>query len=180
MRIGSLCTGIGGIDLAAQKYGDIVFQVEKEPFCNRVLQRHFPDVPRFLDARMSGLDLPQCDLLMAGFPCQDLSIVGRREGISGSKSGLFFDVWRIAQEQDVRYLFLENVPGIYTSGLDVIVRTITEAGWTIEWTELSARDVGAPHWRRRWWAICHREPDVLLRQGKEIGGWGTPSQRASQ
>ena len=93
MRIGSLCTGIGGIDLAARKFGDIVFQVEKEPFCNRVLQRHFPDVPRFLDARMSGLDLPQCDLLMAGFPCQDLSIVGRREGISGSKSGLFFDVW---------------------------------------------------------------------------------------
>tara|TARA_R110000824_G_scaffold369206_3_gene558652 strand:- start:7068 stop:8174 length:1107 start_codon:yes stop_codon:yes gene_type:complete len=175
MRIGSLCTGIGGIDLAARKFGDIVFQVEKEPFCNRVLQRHFPDVPRFLDARMSGLDLPQCDLLMAGFPCQDLSIVGRREGISGSKSGLFFDVWRIAQEQDVRYLFLENVPGIYTSGLDVIVRTITEAGWTIEWTELSARDVGAPHWRRRWWAICHREPDVLLRQGKEIGGWGRDS-----
>lgn len=175
MRIGSLCSGIGGIDLAAQKYGDIVFQVEQNTFCNQILARHYPDVPRFSDVRMSGLDLPPCDLLLAGFPCQNLSIVGRREGITGAKSELFFDVWRIAQQQDVRYLFLENVPGIYTSGLDVVLRSITEAGWTIEWTELAAREVGAPHLRRRWWAICHREPGLLLIDGHKIGSWSKDS-----
>lgn len=101
MRIGSLFSGIGGLDLGLEwsGVGRTVFQVEIDPYCRSVLARHWPDVPRYEDVRtVDCSELPRCELLCGGFPCTDLSVANRSpDGLSGARSGLWTDMLRITK-----------------------------------------------------------------------------------
>lgn len=110
------------------------------------------------------------DIVSAGFPCQDLSVAGLRRGLDGERSGLFFDVLRIATDCDARWIFLENVPGIFSAGASVVCEgkresfiaasvvgaALAEAGYDSWWLSLRASDVGASHRRERWFCLAER------------------------
>jgi DNA (cytosine-5)-methyltransferase 1 len=100
-------------------------------------------------------DLP-IDIIVGGFPCQDISVAGKGEGIiEGNRSGLFFEVLRLTDELRPKFLFLENVPAIRTRGLDVVLQELTQRGYDCRWTMLSAAQVGANHKRERWFLLAH-------------------------
>ena len=114
------------------------------------------------------------DCVIGGFPCQDLSVAGRRAGLDGKRSGLFFELLRIAEDSGARYLFLENVGGIASATASVVdaaegelderaasrvVGELADRGWNAEWLTLSASDVGASHGRERWFCWAWRSVD---------------------
>lgn len=117
MTFGSLFAGIGGFDLGFERAGvRCVWQVENDRQAGSVLKRHWPDVPLHEDVRMVGKKiLETVDVVCGGFPCQDLSVAGKREGIGGQRSGLFWQMLRIVDELQPRFLVWENVDGLLTS-----------------------------------------------------------------
>src|SRR5690625_1118978 len=117
MTFGSLFAGIGGFDLGLEQSGmDCKWQVEIEPFPRRVLERHWPGLHRPEDVRdVGGNNLESVDLICGGFPCQDLSVAGRRAGLAGERSGLFFEFMRIVDELAPCWVLIENVPGLLSS-----------------------------------------------------------------
>ena len=127
---GSLFAGIGGFELGAQwafEAADIphkvLFQVEQNKFCQKVLKKHWPDTQIFDDVRAVGRhNLPDVDILMGGFPCQDISVAGHKKGIiNGKKSGLWFEMLRIISELRPRIAVLENVPNIIRLGGPTVI-----------------------------------------------------------
>ena len=184
-RVGSLFSGIGALDIAVHNLlpdSETVWFVEQNDFCQKLLRKRFPDALIYNDVREVSRDnLAPIDILVGGFPCQDISTAGQGAGISKeTRSGLFFEMWRIAQELQPRVVLFENVPAITIRGLDTVAEMICSSGWTIEWFALSASDVGAWHKRERWWGIAHREPQPLFGQYETIGelqdGWRTLQQ----
>jgi DNA (cytosine-5)-methyltransferase 1 len=100
-----------------------------------------------------AVDIP-IDIIFGGFPCQDISVAGKGAGLEGERSGLFFEVVRLAKEIRPAFLFLENVPAIRTRGLDAVIQELTTLGYDCRWTMLSAAEVGAPHKRERWFCLA--------------------------
>src|SRR5688572_14262480 len=119
MRFGSLFAGIGGIDLGLERAGmKCAWQVELDPFCRRVLAKHWPDVARYEDVREVGAhNLEPVDLIAGGFPCQDISNAGKRAGIDGERSGLWSEYARIVRELRPRYVLVENVTALLGRGI---------------------------------------------------------------
>jgi DNA (cytosine-5)-methyltransferase 1 len=117
LSVGSLFTGIGGFDLALQRLGmRIAWMVEIDRQAQGVLRRHWPETPIHSDIReVSALNVEPVDVLCAGFPCQDLSVAGGRAGLAGNRSGLFYEVIRLVEELQPRWIVLENVPGLLSS-----------------------------------------------------------------
>jgi len=180
---GSLFAGVGGIDLGLDAAGlTCNFQVEWDPHCSQTLAYHWPDVPRWGDiAEVSGYDLPYVDLITFGSPCQDLSVAGKRAGLDGERSGLFFQAVRIIKEmreksngQYPKWSIWENVTGALSSngGADFgqVLWEMDEAGACFsEWAVLDAQYFGVPQRRRRIFviscfdpAIAGRSPDKIL------------------
>ena len=117
IRIGSLFTGIAGLDrgveLALARLGwssHVVWQAEKDPYARAVLRKHYPTTPCFEDVRDVDPTAPPIDLICGGFPCQDLSLAGRREGITGARSGLWSEFERCIRLLRPSLVFVENVP----------------------------------------------------------------------
>ena len=110
MRIGSLFSGIGGLELGLERAGcgEVVWQCEADPFARRVLAKHWPGVPIYGDVRSMGawLPVPDVDIICGGFPCQDISTAGKGAGLDGTRSGLFFELARIVRVVRPRYLVL--------------------------------------------------------------------------
>lgn len=158
MRIGSLFSGIGGLELGLEcsGLGRAVWQVEKDEFCRRVLERHWPDVARFDDVRTVGAaTLPPVDLICGGFPCQDVSSAGNGAGLAGERSGLWFEFARIVDEMAPEWVVVENVLSGASRWLDTVLRSLEELGYECLPLPLSAEDVGAPHRRRRLFVVAH-------------------------
>lgn len=141
MRLGSLFDGIGGFPLAAQRCGiDPVWASEIEPFPIEVTKRHFPDMVHLGDVtQINGAEIEPVDIITFGSPCQDLSIAGKREGLEGDRSGLFYHAMRIIREMRIAtngqyptFAIWENVPGALSSnkGKDFIavVNSFVEGG----------------------------------------------------
>ena len=163
IRLGSLFAGIGGFDLGArwafEKAGishRVAFQVEQNKYCQSILKKHWPDAQIFDDVRAVGRhNLPDIDILMGGFPCQDISVAGHQKGIiHGKKSSLWFEMLRIISELRPNIVVLENVPAIARVGGPVVVGGLTEIGYDCEWQTVSARQFGAPHLRKRWFCVA--------------------------
>lgn len=170
--VGSLFSGIGGIDLAFERAGfQIAFQVENNIFCQKVLAKHWPDVKRFEDVRNVGKhNLPIVDVLVGGFPCQSISSAGRREGITkDSRSGLWFEFARIIGELRPRYVFLENVAAITSNGGTIVLGQLADMGYGAEWAVVSAADVGAPHLRKRWFCVANANGEQCEKQRIAVG-----------
>lgn len=167
----SLFAGVGGVDIGFEAAGaHTVGLVEWDEHCNKVLDRHWPDTPRWGDiADVRAKDLPPCDILSFGSPCQDLSISGRREGMKkGNRSGLFAEAIRILKEYRALdrlplYAVWENVGGALSSseGNDfaAVINLLAECGAVdIQWRTLDARFFGVPQRRRRVFVVACFDP----------------------
>lgn len=153
MNFGSLFAGIGGMDLGLERAGmRCLWQVEIDKDCNRVLERHYPNVTRYADVREVER-LESVDVICGGFPCQDLSVAGKRSGLAGERSGLWFEFLRIIESNLPRFVVIENVPGLLSSddGRDfaVIIRGLVECGYCVAWRILDAQYDGVAQRRRR-------------------------------
>ena len=117
LTVGSLFSGIGGFDLGLERAGwSVRWQVENEPFCNKVLEKHWPNVKRYGD--ITAVDpgqLERVNLICGGFPCQDVSVAGKREGLAGSRSSLYWEAIRIIDAVRPRWVLIENVPGLFST-----------------------------------------------------------------
>jgi len=173
MRIGSLCTGIAGLELGLQYAGietKPVFVSDIDPGACDWLDQTMPHTPNLGD--FTQLDeLPECDILTAGFPCQPVSQAGLRKGINDDR-WLFDDICRLVSRMDSRpVLFLENVPGILTANsgdaMGRVVHGLADIGYYITWGTLPASAVGAPHRRNRWWGLAYPSDSVVARPQKQ-------------
>jgi DNA (cytosine-5)-methyltransferase 1 len=153
MRVGSLFSGIEGIGLGLEQAGhEIVWQCEQDEACRRVLGRHFPTVPCYEDVKeISGA--PRVDVLCGGFPCQDVSVAGRRAGLAGERSGLFFEFMRLVGELAPSWVLIENVPGLLSSGggrdMGTVLGTLADLGYGWAYRVLDAQFFGVAQRRRR-------------------------------
>lgn len=166
MRIGSLFSGIGGLEKGLEDagLGRVVFQCEIDPFCRQVLAKHWPEAVRYEDVRcIDASTVPAVDVLCGGFPCQDVSLAGKRAGLAGERSGLWSEFARIIGELQPRIVIIENVLGLRTSGLSRVLADLAGLGFDAEWSDLSAWDVGAPHLRRRLFIAATHPERVHLR-----------------
>ena len=164
----SLFAGVGGFDLAMQRQGvKEVASVEIDKKCNEVLARQFPDATQFTDVTtVTGKDLinagftPSTGIITGGFPCQDLSVAGKRAGLAGERSGLFWEIARIVEETQTEYFIIENVPGLLSSndGKDfgVVVGTMADLGYSLGWRVLDAQHFGVPQRRKRVFIVGRR------------------------
>ena len=171
-----LFSGIGGISLALQDWVRPVAYCEIEPYCQSVLlsrmqEGDLPKAPIWDDVcTLPFEELPSIDIIYGGFPCQDISIAGHGKGLEGERSGLFFEIVRLAKEIKPSFLFLENVPAITKRGGLRVVREITEMGYDCRWCVISAASVGALHRRERWFLLAHSSSKRLEGQrGITIG-----------
>jgi len=158
----SLFSGIGGFELGLERAGmTVVGQVEIDPYCQRVLAKHWPEVPRHDDVRTAvewwrGQPRPGVDVVCGGFPCQDISNAGKRAGIiEGERSSLWTFFAHAIRELRPRYALLENVAAILGRGLDVVAGDLAEVGYDLRWDCVPAAAFGAPHRRDRWLGIAY-------------------------
>ena len=130
LKVASFFAGIGGFDLGFENAGmQVSFQSEINTYCQRVLRKHWPKTPLVPDINdISATDIPKSDVWCGGFPCQDLSYAGKGEGLSGERSGLYFEVVRLVRELRPRYVLLENVAALLTRGLDVVLGELAACG----------------------------------------------------
>jgi len=184
MNVLSLFAGIGGIDLGLERAGmRIVGQVEIDPFCRGVLERHWPRVPRHDDVRTAlrwwrREDRPDVDVVAAGFPCQPVSSVGYKRG-EDDERWLWPDTVRIVRALRPAWTVLENVPGILRHGFGTVLGDLAAIGYDAEWHCLSACAFGAPHKRERVFIVAHTDDERRSeRTGDERpGGWTEPTNR---
>ena len=178
--VGSLFTGAGGLDLAVRDLwpsARLLWWAEVDTAAAAAFSRH-TDAPNLGDVTaVDWADVPPVDVVVGGFPCQDLSVAGNRAGLSGDRSGLWFHLLDAINHLRPRLVLLENVQGIYsatgdtdamdmdrdpldsraarpTGALGTVLGTLAESGWDAEWGNLPASAVGAPHRRRRWFAAA--------------------------
>ena len=159
LKILDTFAGIGGFSYAAHELvgGFETTQfVEIDPFCQKVLKRHFPKVPCHDDIKTFTAYPGQFDVITGGFPCQDISVAGRREGITDeSRSGLFYELIRVIRLVRPKFVVMENVAAILNNGLDIVLGELSEAGYDAEWSIISASSLGAAHRRSRWWCVAY-------------------------
>lgn len=174
MNILDLFSGIGGFSLGLERAGmRTVAFCEIDPHARKVLNKHWPDVPVFTDvSTLTKDDLnEQIDVLAGGFPCQDISTAGLGAGLSGSRSGLWFQFHRLIKEIQPRYAIIENVSALRSRGLDQVLWSLAEIGYDAEWHCIPAAAVGAPHRRDRIWIVaCPRHKGFLQRGQHDDGG----------
>jgi len=161
MKAVSLFAGVGGFDLALERSGvEVVASVEIDNKAQEVLRRRFPNSTIFGDVTevtgeqliSAGFD-PVDGIITGGFPCQDLSVAGKRAGLAGKRSGLFWEICRLLDETRTQNFILENVPGLLSSnnGRDmvVVIEALVQRGYRVGWRVLDAQYFGVPQRRRR-------------------------------
>ena len=152
LTVGSLFAGIGGFELGFEATGrfETLWQVERDEYASRVLAKHWPNVRRHDDVCTWPNETTEpVDVLLAGFPCQDISYAGKGAGLNGKRSGLFYEVMRIVREMGPRFVVLENVSALLTRGMGDVLGSLSSLGFNAEWEVVSAESVGAPHRRDR-------------------------------
>jgi DNA (cytosine-5)-methyltransferase 1 len=179
--IGSLFSGIGGLELGLEMLGlgPVVWQAESDPFARAVLTKHWPTVHRYEDVREIDATAPRPDIICGGFPCQDISVAGKGAGIEGDRSSLWFEFARIVRELRPAFIFVENVPPLVKRGLDRVLWDLAEGGFDAVWDCFSAADVGASQKRERFFLVAYAAQLGRNERGGEPGD-GEPSTRAER
>ena len=158
-----LFSGIAGFSFADQimvgGYKTTQF-VEKDPYCQSVIRKNFPDIPIHDDIRTFTAKPGQFDVFTIGFPCQDLSVAGKQRGINDkTRSGLFYESIRLLREVRPRFALFENVRNLLShekgQTFQEVLFQIAKAGYDAEWSVISARDLGACHLRERIWIVAY-------------------------
>ena len=162
MRLLDLFSGIGGFSLGLERSGAFktVAFCEIEPYCQKVLAKHWPKVPIYDDVRTITADKLASDgitvdAICGGFPCQDISTAGKGAGLEGERSGLWFEYARIIGELRPRYVIVENVAALLNGGFDRVLGSLASLGYDAEWHCIPASAVGAPHRRDRLWIVAN-------------------------
>lgn len=162
LKVLDLFSGIGGFSLGLESTGGFKTAAfcEIEPYCQAVLKQHWPDVPiyddvRTLTAERLRADGIEVDAICGGFPCQDISLAGRGAGLTGERSGLWFEFYRLIEEVRPQVAIIENVPALRSRGLAEVLRCLSQIGYDAEWHCIPASAVGAPHRRDRLWIVAH-------------------------
>ena len=191
----SLFAGVGGFDLGMELAGhECVAQVEWDKNAAGVLKRRWPDVPLFCDvSRVSGEELPDCDFLTYGFPCQDLSVAGKREGLSGERSGLFFEATRLIRElhargSGIRFALAENVAGLFSAddgrAFARCIGELLESGASeIGWRMFDSQYFGVPQRRKRVFIVSDfggRSCDEIFAITESLPGYPAPSRKSGE
>ena len=154
MRVFSAFTGVGGFELAKPTDWETVGFSEIDKHANMVLRYRFKDVKNYGDIeKINYEELPDFDLLWGGSPCQDISVAGKREGLNGIRSRLFFSYVALLEVKKPKYFIFENVKGLLSSneGRDFaeVANQFSQAGYDIWWQVLDAADFGIPQHRER-------------------------------
>lgn len=160
MTHASLFTGIGGFDLVAEWMGwENIFQVEIDQFCQKLLAKNFPNTVKYGDIKeFDGSEYRgTIDVLSGGFPCQDISAAGKGLGITGNKSGLWFEFYRCIQKVYPSYIVIENSPLLLKRGFECILHGLSKIGYNVEWECFSASDTGLPHKRERLFIVAYAQ-----------------------
>jgi len=183
LRVGSLFSGYGGLDLAVLNIfedAEVVWHCEWEDAPSRILDAHWPGVPNFKDVtKVDFTAVPAIDILTGGFPCQDLSLAGKRAGLAeGTRSGLWFEFVRAIEELQPKLVVIENVRGILSAkasngmgyepevvdgwggqpvftAIQAVLGSLADLGYDAKWTGVRAADAGAPHNRFRVFIIAY-------------------------
>lgn len=178
MRHLDLFSGIGGFALGLRMAGgfETVAFCEIDKYCQRVLKKHWPDVPVYEDVTTLDYEqfIGQVDIITGGFPCQDISLAGPSAGLSGERSGLFREIVRAIRMVRPRYAFVENVAALLNRGMGEVCGSMAESGYDTEWDCIPACAVGAEHERDRIWIIAYPDSKWKLQQerGKQDErGW---------
>jgi DNA (cytosine-5)-methyltransferase 1 len=160
MKAVSLFAGVGGFDLALERNGvDVVASVEIDKNARKVLEKRFPnstileDVCDVTGEQLFNLGFDSNGIIVGGFPCQDLSVAGKRAGLAGARSGLFWEIHRILEETKAKYFILENVPGLLSSNegrdLGTVIGALVELGYGVAYRVLDAQYFGVAQRRKR-------------------------------
>jgi DNA (cytosine-5)-methyltransferase 1 len=162
LRLLDLFSGIGGFSLGLERTGgfETVAFCEIEPFCQKVLAKHWPEVTCYYDVRnltadQLAADGITVDAICGGFPCQDISTAGNGAGIDGERSGLWSEYARLIGELRPHYVIVENVAALLGRGLGRVLGDLAALGYDAEWHCIPASSVGAPHRRDRIWIIAY-------------------------
>lgn len=156
IRYFSMFTGVGGFELGLEKNTTFtcVGVSEIDKYANQLLSNKFPNIPNFGDCtKINPSELPDFDMLCGGFPCQSFSIAGKRRGFEDTRGTMFFEVARILEVKRPRLVFLENVKGLLNHNkgetFKVIIQTLEELGYDVQWMVLNSKFFGVPQNRER-------------------------------
>ena len=182
LRVGSLFSGYGGLDLAVLNVLDaeMAWHCEWEDAPSAILEKHFPNVPNYRDvSKVDFTQVEKVDILTGGFPCQDLSLAGKRAGLKeGTRSGLWHEFARAIEELQPKLVVIENVRGLLSAKADngmeysqedlddwgarpvftaiqAVLGSLADIGYDAKWCGLRAADAGAPHNRFRVFIIAY-------------------------
>jgi DNA (cytosine-5)-methyltransferase 1 len=163
LTVGSLFSGIGGIDLGLERAGmNVIWQSEIDPYASQILARHWPDVPNLGDiTTIDWSTVEQPDLICGGYPCQPFSLAGSRAGADDHRHLWPYFANAIRQLRP-RWALLENVPGHLSVGFGDVLGDLAEIGYSAEWDCIPAGFVGAPHIRSRVFVVAY--PDGTARK----------------
>jgi DNA (cytosine-5)-methyltransferase 1 len=190
VRIGSLFSGYGGLDLAVSSVtgAEVAWHCEWEDAPSKILETHFPGVPNYRDVtKVDFTQVEPVDILTGGFPCQDLSLAGKRAGLKeGTRSGLWSEFARAIDEIRPRLVVIENVRGLLSAtatnpelefcswcmgetgdgepalrALGAVLGDLADLGYDARWQGVRAADAGAPHNRFRVFIVAHAKHDGL-------------------
>ncbi len=174
LRYGSLFSGIGGIDLGMDMAGfECAWQVEIDDYCRQILDKHWPRVPKYKDIyEVKGAEIEPVDILCGGFPCQPVSVAGKRGGVDDER-WLWDEFYRLICEIRPRWVVAENVTGLFSANsgraFAGVLRNLAESGYDAVWDVYPAGGpggVGAPHRRERVFIVAHTDSS---KQAKESG-----------
>jgi len=183
VKVLDLFSGIGGFSLGLHRAGmQTVAFCEINPFCRQVLAKHWPEVPiyhdiRTLTAARLAADGVVPDIICGGFPCQDLSVAGKGVGLTGARSGLWFEFLRIIAEVGPRWCIIENVPALRTRGLDTVLGGLAAIGYDAEWHCIPAAALGAPHRRDRVWIVAYANSGRHATEREPVLGGSNSAQK---
>ena len=174
LKVLDLFSGIGGFSLGLERTGgfETVAFCEIDPFCRRVLAKHWPEVPVHDDIQVLSADwLAETgawpDVICGGFPCQDLSYAGKGAGLAGERSGLWREYARLIGEIRPRFVLVENVAALLGRGLADVLGDLAALGYDAEWHCIPASSIGAPHRRDRVWILAYPQPGRRGRRGPD-------------
>lgn len=177
LRLLDLFSGIGGFSLGLERSGafETVAFCEIEPFPRRILAQHWPHVPQYDDVRTLTADRLaadgiEVDAICGGFPCQDVSLAGRRAGLAGARSGLWAEFRRLIGELRPRVVIVENTVGLLSSGMETVLGDLAALRYDAEWHCLPAYAVGARHARERVWIVAN--PSSERHEADPGAQWG--------
>jgi DNA (cytosine-5)-methyltransferase 1 len=159
VRVLDLFSGIGGMSLGLERAGsfETVAFCEINPFCRRVLAKHWPSVECHEDINTLPLAHGMADMVTAGFPCQDLSFAGKGAGLAGARSGLWWKVRRTLRVVRPPVALLENVAALLHRGMGTVFGSLAAIGYDTEWHCIPATAVGADHFRDRTWVVAYTD-----------------------